>query len=1782
MFRCQLVEPNGRLRLLETTVLGDASISAAAAMVAQEIGDRTHADEIYFFGVQDYALSPERAYYICSQNGVDTITPDRLASYLTNIVDYTPPAKLKPKKSYDYTDLIELGMEGKRKLRVPLSVAVNAEARYPVPANPFNWVSDDPTIAANAETMISQRGGAVIFDTPLAHPILYCCTAKDVLGSSENPAVIANLARVYFPLMSARGIRSPAALRAAHANAITPSPSSTQEQPLAILAFSDVTQNPNVGATEFSAVFHPNIPINLPLELIFRSVPATEKLPFIKLNMGRGRSRLFRLYSPPAPNGAKRPALGSRQISRLQTAIAMQEGIGYAVLAQDALCTLEVGANGNLRVRLVARYPVRLDELGSRIDRMLGEALRQINKTLEDTGFQYPERFDLETENLEVTKVQLRGRRDTVERFDPGPVTRCMTDVMFTTDVGDSVAELVYHRVGYYNNLTAVENYITTKLRQSHGISEVVRGVERGFGLTHDAAVEAVQTWASKAQEELNAHANKRLKVVTSGGVKVTLTRDRLSRSVDVGAEGVIGLQQAMLLSRYMESLVSASVSTAGLERFTEIVGDCSPATVGAALPTTTTHTSPLASQAAAAELSAPAAPAAAVTVVNNRIVVDDDDDDDFMDDLLDMIGDTGDDDEEDKEVQEDELGALLDDAPPESELTQPAADSPAKIATPAATVAAAPTPRPMIRPAPQGADVVGMKLSHPSYFSKRLKERDPPLFVSTQTGKFPTYSRICGHNLRRQPVVLTQAEKERMEREAPDSFDPSSKALLKYGSGEGPPNWYMCPRYWCLKTDLPMSQAQVDAGECGGKIIPNDAETVPDDAFIYEFNSQGRNNEHVNKDGSYAQHYPGFVDPNKHPDGLCIPCCFKSVDNVKMQKRIAMCTGRGEGKAKEAREGKRVSRLYVKNPNKFPLAEGDIGFLPPVVQKLLGTDNSKCTVSERDKTIVTNVRCVLRNGVSGTEGRSFLNAAAVAANLPLDKLIAKLSEAVNPDSIAQLQDGTLVKSLAPQSFTLTPSPLATEADRAAESRRLQEAAAKRLRQMLNDPQTDVGYQYIWDLIRFHAFEAPVNMLVLLLDEEDGSDNVKLLCPKAASGTQLHDPKRGTLVLLRKKGFYEPVMVFRSSATGGVAPLAPVERLLGAPDTKMPEVKTAVDNLGAITDGCGRPVVQAQTAPTWKEVQGAISKKGGRIRMLVANFTGRLVAVQVELKEGVRVTVPVQAGAMPIPGSAEGAGLSLIGGVDTMLPLNETLEGLRVFSRVSELQVEPHSVVSENGQAVAVLTRSDRVLPVLPSPLVGTEDGKYQGLTVIEVPTGGGPVEAEAESVLGSGQDAARLAAAAAIQAHTETYELFRAWLRAQLLNSGMVGLRRAITQTLRSRIPIGEKLKLLARILTDRLGSLVQVVSARGSIPATVIDTAGVFYVPEGLFTTEDIMLRAADELVRYPNAAKFILGRTMFYSSQPGEYQLAKDEMVVPEAMLTEVRDLSTAGLMRGLVGASAALSTNTELQEEAVVSEPTVAERVKAAATPATPAEAAAAAAPQVARASPHSVTPTRRTPSGCIPYVHRRVSAHDKLRNNKLVPADAVLITPEKRSACIWELLADTVSANTGQRVTGNDLRKASARGYRVLDSESAEKAAETWRAEGKSHYVKMASPVTGASLAGIVQQAEYYPTNIDLYYLSIAYGLTILVAASHKGTQTGTEYIAYGQEGNKVVMLKRGKLFINKPMVYMVVASPGGLTLRTVPPALAEVIGANRLSNPFHVQKKKVVVTLAPAAGEAAP
>jgi hypothetical protein len=148
--------------------------------------------------------------------------------------------------------------------------------------------------------------------------------------------------------------------------------------------------------------------------------------------------------------------------------------------------------------------------------------------------------------------------------------------------------------------------------------------------------------------------------------------------------------------------------------------------------------------------------------------------------------------------------------------------------------------------------DIKGMRLAHPNPFQEKMKKLDAKLFLKPKQKGFSAYSRICPSNVKRQPIILTEEEKAKIDIDHPNSYS----SALKYGSDPEKQYWYICPRFWCLTGNYSLTEEEVKAGVCGGTeaIIPASATVVPEGGQIYEFTS-GKT--HKKSDGTYVHHGP-------------------------------------------------------------------------------------------------------------------------------------------------------------------------------------------------------------------------------------------------------------------------------------------------------------------------------------------------------------------------------------------------------------------------------------------------------------------------------------------------------------------------------------------------------------------------------------------------------------------------------------------------------------------------------------------------------------------------------------------------------------------------------------------------------------------------------------------------------------------------------------------------------------------------------------------------------------
>ena len=124
----------------------------------------------------------------------------------------------------------------------------------------------------------------------------------------------------------------------------------------------------------------------------------------------------------------------------------------------------------------------------------------------------------------------------------------------------------------------------------------------------------------------------------------------------------------------------------------------------------------------------------------------------------------------------------------------------------------------------------------------------------------FTNYSRLC--QSKRQPVIINQEEKDKIDLENPGSYSD----IIEYSSNKNNKHYYICPQFWDIKNNIPLTKEQVESGKYG-KIINKKTGNI----MVFDKNSK-----------NYIQKTPGFLK-NTTSDGFCLPCCFnKSIIHTK------------------------------------------------------------------------------------------------------------------------------------------------------------------------------------------------------------------------------------------------------------------------------------------------------------------------------------------------------------------------------------------------------------------------------------------------------------------------------------------------------------------------------------------------------------------------------------------------------------------------------------------------------------------------------------------------------------------------------------------------------------------------------------------------------------------------------------------------------------------------------------------------------------------------------------
>jgi len=434
-------------------------------------------------------------------------------------------------------------------------------------------------------------------------------------------------------------------------------------------------------------------------------------------------------------------------------------------------------------------------------------------------------------------------------------------------------------------------------------------------------------------------------------------------------------------------------------------------------------------------------------------------------------------------------------------------------------------------------------------FFINKMHRLDPKLILTHKEGVFPSYASACQVTANRQPVILTDEEKQKIDETHRGAYN----YALRFGTDPNKKYWYICPRFWCMKTNMPMTEEEVKQGKCDGN--------------YHEFSS----NKHFDKDGKYINYKPGFLPEGSHPSS-CLPCCFKKEwDSNQLENRRNQCNilpediDFPEGVVPKERPvvKKRVVEevdnpiLYIVGFNQRldPIPKDRWGFLPPSIQLFLNIDYTTVISKKNAALIKPNKSVFLRYGVEQSVHQSFIGCIAdifgsvnryKAEKRPIPTISEMrniIASSITLDIYLKCHNGSLVSIFQPKKKQIEQATINkyTESEfyKSLDPTKEEQmdffedtiASFENFLEYLRDDDSWIDHTYLWDIITMNnskLFPGGLNLVIMNIMENDITDNVEILCPTNSYVDRYYDPRRETALLIKHDDFFEPIYLFEN------------------------------------------------------------------------------------------------------------------------------------------------------------------------------------------------------------------------------------------------------------------------------------------------------------------------------------------------------------------------------------------------------------------------------------------------------------------------------------------------------------------------------------------------------------------------------------------------------------------------------------------------------------------------------
>jgi hypothetical protein len=399
------------------------------------------------------------------------------------------------------------------------------------------------------------------------------------------------------------------------------------------------------------------------------------------------------------------------------------------------------------------------------------------------------------------------------------------------------------------------------------------------------------------------------------------------------------------------------------------------------------------------------------------------------------------------------------------------------------------------------GGAKVGIEVRN--YFTNRMKEKDPTLNIGPGALKkqgINEYGRTCQSSkkgdIKRQPIILDQKEKKKIDKLHPGSY----KDSVEYNTPTGEKFWYICPRYWDLHNNVSLTEETAKSKEYADKILgKSDSKTSANKFILY----------------NELYEYPYLLNKDEYYP----PCCGKK----KIHKLNKLEQKKDEN--------------YILSYDKENLDQNRLAYLPIAVATLLKQKQSNAHTLEPQKIYL------LRQGVEKNENQSFIG---VLADLyktdkkqyTIEEMKQEIINKVNIDTFMGLQNGSLISIFNDKNIAESEESSVLDSFKSSilykntdMNNILQKKVFINIANSYSNfirfikSQGKIDYSYLWDLIskKNGLFVNGVNLIILELVNDDMTDKINIICPSNYFSSEPYTIKKDTVIIIKQDNTYEPI-----------------------------------------------------------------------------------------------------------------------------------------------------------------------------------------------------------------------------------------------------------------------------------------------------------------------------------------------------------------------------------------------------------------------------------------------------------------------------------------------------------------------------------------------------------------------------------------------------------------------------------------------------------------------------------